>query len=159
MHNVSFQPACKVMGYNPALVATDGQIIACIPVLEVEDQDSGGMLPVEALKAATKGKSDDNARLTANCDVKVTNGESTTTFKRPVEGEFPKLEGIIPSSNDCEFAFRFSASLIARLSKALGSDTLEFKVKTDDRNRVTGTTRVEVPDSAAFGAIFPVVGE
>ena len=99
------------------------------------------------------------ARITANGDVTVQNGEARTSYKRPVEGEFPKVDGIVPKPSEHKFAFRFSASLIAKLAKALGSDTLEFKVNVDDRNRVNGGTRVEVPDSEAFGVLMPVVGE
>ena len=52
MHNINYQPSCSVLGYKPALLATDGKILAVIPVLEVDDLDTGGMLPADALKAA-----------------------------------------------------------------------------------------------------------
>lgn len=119
----------KIDEFNgkPVAVATNGRILACVPV-EATPQEYG-LLGISALKLArqtSKGK--DALEITLNGTQDLANG---VKLPRP-EGEYPNWKQVLPAA-DRPVAFRccFDPFLLASLCKSLGIDknksvTLEF---------------------------------
>lgn len=85
MHYVRFERVSPVTN-GPALVATNGRILALVPV-EAEEHDADGWISAEALKEARKrgkkGRHLNGARLVANGALAVYDRPSTALPERP----------------------------------------------------------------------------
>lgn len=161
MNSVLLRPRCALLGHEPALIATDGRIAAVLPVDELDDGDVGGLIPAEALKAATKGKSSDGrATVFANGKIEVAlSKDSRASFERPQRNEedFPNVEAVVPDRDAFNFMFTFNVSHLARLAKSLGSDVLSLKVQRDPESKsTTKPIRAEVPGTTKVGVIMPI---
>jgi len=145
------------------MIATDGRILASIPV-DVEEGDTSGPITQEALKKSRQGysakqKDSLDIHIEANGDLKVINGKdgSVTTYERKEQGNYPNYKQVIPKEAG-SVKLCFDPVLLTRLAAAIGSKgqvTLEFtpcektgEVKT--AIKVTGCN-----DSEALGVLMP----
>ncbi len=137
---------------NGRAYATDGYIMARVPV-ELEDGDQDGLLSVEAIKEASKA----NRTILANSVVTVTATKTgaQTTYARPMLGEFPNCDQIIPTEPG-PFKVCLDAILLAKLAEAMGTDgTVTLHLHPDNPLAVIYVT----PDDAtnkSDGAIMPI---
>lgn len=145
------------------LVATDGKILASIPIegLEPEEQTEleGKKLPTEALKAARKvcGKWEENSRLNLTEDnrCEIAGGAS---FPLPeLLPEAPFLGSILPArkhpDEEDAFSVNLDVSLIVKLAEALGDNNVTFIfTKGEPRKMIT-----MLPESrnGSFGLLMP----
>lgn len=117
-------------------VATDGRMMALVPI-ELDELDTTGPLPPDALQAARKLAKKNNhsdCLLMCNGDIRLSNGVS---MPRPttggVDGElppYPKYQQVVPDKDrPVKFAIAFNAALLADLAGALGCEivTLQFR--------------------------------
>lgn len=96
------------------LTATNGHIIAIVPV-EPEEGDTSGYITVEALKAARKSKQGPRV----NGSLEIVEGAS---FPRPTEeqdGKFPDASKVMPAKPDREPDLCIDAKLLLQLAEAL----------------------------------------
>ena len=133
----AFPPECKLhliaalKTRNPALsfvrlqgghlAATDGHILALVPVDTLDGFGMGGepvLVPSAAIKAATVG-----ARASGHVDI--ANGEAraaATVARLTVTGPFPRIEAVVESARDIEATSTvvLDAHLLWTLAQALG---------------------------------------
>ena len=142
------------------LIATDGHILASIPV-QTDPGDTAGFITVDAIKAARKAKT----VIRANDTLAVENGP---TFPRPTaenEGDFPDYKKVIPEPSPFDFTIGIDAELLLRLAQAICANPkkpivrLRFR-NAKDENGGYGIAqnlgiRVETFDPDRFGVIMP----
>jgi hypothetical protein len=160
----SNRPAiCSPFIRDGRLVATDGKILASIPIEGIEPEDQteleGKKLPIEALKAARKvgGNREENSRLNVTDDnrCEVAGGAS---FPLPeLLPEAPKVAEIVlarkhPDEDDA-FAVTLDVALIAKLSEALGDQNITFIFTKGEPLRMV--TMLPESRNGAFGLIMP----
>lgn len=128
-----------------SLVATDGRMLAALPV-ELHDADADGAVTVEAFQAACKqggmGRAWDLVRMEANGSLKLASGAS---FPRPEDQGYPEWRRILP--NLPELGARDTVSvclnpdLLAKLAAAGagGFCTLTFRVEPEARGGLMAT--------------------
>lgn len=145
------------------LIATDGRILASVPIEGVEPEElcelEGKKLPAESLKAARKvgGTREEFSRLNVTEDnrCEVAGGAS---FPLPeLLPEAPKVADIIsarkhPDEEDA-FAVTLDVALIARLSEALGDQNITFIFTKGDAKKIV--TMLPESRNGAFGLIMP----
>lgn len=132
---------------HSAIVATQGHILAVLPVTVDGDGDTPGPVPAAALKAARSrsNKRDDGMRaLTLN-------GKASTSdsdHARADAGTFPDWQRVIPAPESAGFTVCLDARLIARLADALhdrgnGPQGLRFTFQETD-GKPDGTLAIKV---------------
>ena len=144
------------------LIATDGRILASVPIKNLEPEELGELegkkLPAEALKAARKigGAREENSRLNLTDDrCEVAGGAS---FPLPeLLPEAPLLGCILPArkhpDEDDAFAVTLDVALIAKLSEALGDQNITFIFTKGDPLKIV--TMLPESRNGAFGLIMP----
>lgn len=154
---------CSPFIRDGRLVATDGRILASIPIEGLEPEEEaeldGKKIPIEALKAARKvgGTREENSRLNLTDDnrCEVAGGAS---FPLPeFLPEAPKVAEIIsarkhPDEEDA-FAVTLDVALITRLSEALGDQNITFIFTKGDPLKIV--TMLPENRNGAFGLIMP----
>ena len=104
------------------LVATDGNMIAILHP-ELEEGDTPGRLPPEAIKEAKKqaGRHAENCviDLTADDKAKLQNG---ATFSRDSSSYFPDWKRCIPDTKEHTFRTGLNVNLLLRLAKSIGAN-------------------------------------
>lgn len=147
-------------------VATNGRILAIVPLESVGEHDSKGIIPAETWKAAAKATPNhgNKPEVTVNGAVTLTTRQGTTTTAK-LEGDFPRYESVIPTSDRVPvWKIRISAGYLLALAKAIGSPkvgknnlhhavTLEVFLGPHEPIRVTCT------ESDGVGYIMPIVVE
>lgn len=156
------------------IAATDGKILAVIPV-ECEDGETSGYVSADALKAARKGKLPE-AEIHCNGALQVQGG---ATFPRmdSTEFSFPKIDAVtVPPNQEIHGCQRvrlvINTALLSRLAEALGSDAVVLELQAEESPpwRTPGLVvnrpiRVEptseghgdhLPCAGAFGVIMPM---
>ena len=141
---------------EPKLVATDGHILAVVPI-ELDDGDTAGPVYADALKASRKTK---EGTLLANGSLQIPGGAE---FPRPENGHFPDWRRIIPE-HDAIADICLDAQQIINLAKAIcdvkGNNQRHIKFyfqKTKDG--AVDSDRpvyVESADATGYGVIMPV---
>lgn len=145
------------------LIATDGRILASIPIEGLEKEQEaeldGKKLPIEALKGARKvgGAREENSRLSLTEDnrCEIAGGAS---FPLPeLLPEAPEVAEIIsarkhPDEEDA-FAVTLDVALIAKLSEALGDQNITFIFTKGEPLRMV--TMLPENSNGAFGLIMP----
>ena len=151
------QPYLDTGPEGDRIVATDGRILAVVPVSPGADSspmDDQGYLSIDALKAGRKA-----GALECNGTLQVPGGAS---FPRSDLGTFPDYRRIIPK-HDSKPDIRLDAELIIRLAKALCDvkgtkpKLLDLYFAKNDDGSVDHTTAVYVEpvNSEGFGVIMP----
>jgi hypothetical protein len=113
---------------NKLAIATNGQMLAIVPI-EPEEADTSGPLPPKALQAARKLKAFGAACFTINGDIKLPDGCS---MPRPTVSPYPNWRAVVPAEDrPVKFAVSLDAKLLSRLADALGSDVVKLQFLDD----------------------------
>lgn len=126
-----FEPACAPLRNLPALVATDGKILAMVAVSESEGKpDTAGSVPEEAMKAAAKLARGSIATIHANGALSIPNGP---TYSRPESSpnDFPKYQAVVPDAASVTRRVCIDVRLLVRLAKAMGVVYVELGLQED----------------------------
>lgn len=112
------------------LVATNGYCLVMVPVEEV-DQDTKGMIPLDALRAAGKGRM--RSEIVANGDVKVLG----VSYPRP-QDKFPPIGHVLPrfkeGAEGTITTIGVDAQYIADLAKAMNAKQVKITINIDPEN-------------------------
>ena len=136
---------------KPVLVATDGRLMAIVPV-ETEKGDVHGSVPLKAIKELNKDKYN-RSKLSLNGHAEVKHIDGTEIkFERDTESHFPNWQQVIPKKEKV-FEIKLSAKRLLDLSQALGvgkydAVTLTFTGELD-------AVKVDGIDGA-FGLLMPM---
>ncbi len=115
---------------NGTIAATDSYKLVRHPV-EVESDDISGLIPGEAIAAYVKVWNK-GLKPSLNClegIVTLTDGNgSQTVYKRPSEGQFPKVDELIPTELS-SFVIGVNAKLLLECAQGLGAgdDVVEIR--------------------------------
>ena len=152
---------------NGTLEATDSHKAVVIPV-EIEDGDTSGPIPPEALKAQRKASKYGAASLSANGGVSLTTPEGEQTWVRPDAGVFPNLAQVTAAEYS-RFRICLNPKYLLELAHALGNPeqvVVEFarpidKVEGDDTGAFLNPLkpmRVTVPSGGdSYGILMPIL--
>jgi hypothetical protein len=147
------------------LEATDSYRAVVIPV-EIEDGDTSGLIPAEALKAQRKASKHHEASLRVNGDVRLSTPDGEQVWKTG-EGQFPNLQQLAPTELST-FRIGLNPTFLLETAKALGNGehvTIEFTLQRDKvEGEDTGAyadplrpIRVTVPNGGeSFGILMPI---
>jgi hypothetical protein len=119
-----------------AVEVTDAYMIARFPV-ELDEGDTSGPIPVEALKASRKSPfklvSGTSIRCNAHVEVRAAFGEDAsdpyvTLPRESGEYIFPNVDQLIPDESSMhEFEIGIDAAKLAKLAKAMGDDVVRLR--------------------------------
>lgn len=148
----STDPARPVLNHvfleNGKLIATDGNVLACVPV-EVGPDDTDGLVSVEAIKTARKlAKNGLPATITCRDNLHFSDG---TTMARP-NGNYPDWK-IVTDTGKAQFKIALDIEELTRLASALSdgkSSTIVLSFK-DELSAI----KVEGTIKGAFGVMLP----
>ena len=120
-------PYLEIDDKGARMIATNGQILAIVPV-DPQEGDKAGLVPVDAIKDARKAKpaSLPEATLACNGNVKLLDGRQ---YPRP-DFAFPNYRAVLPAENrPAKFTVGIDAKLLWELAQAMGTQgvTLEFE--------------------------------
>lgn len=169
---------------KPQLEATDGRILAVVPCEPSEgDGFAGGeLLPRELFVEALKGKKTEERTMIlvgAIAQVKRTDPKGGETHHQAElgEGEFPRLDQVLPEESDTDISFTFDTDRLLRIIKATGAAAITLRIPSEESrvlgkdpestigNQVRGPVKViarsaQGSDSyrrnGAFGVIMPI---
>lgn len=146
------------------LSATDGRILAVIPC-EVEEGDSGGLIPRDAIKIARTGCKAEQATVKANGSVKAHGKAGIVEMTRP-DGQFPRYADVIPPQCSDDLRIGLNAELLWKLVQALGESPehgygVELRIRRGafTGNALTapiGVRMLGAPPTGARGVIMPI---
>jgi hypothetical protein len=149
------ESAKLVTGIGPRAIATDGKILAVVPV-ELQHEDTGTRIAIKALKESRKagGSKAEHAfvGLTETHSV-ATGAHYPVTQHRP-----PVMDRIVPDENRAPAIakIRLDASLLLRLAKALGSQNDRVCLEISGEADVVIVRPMGENCDEAFGLIMPV---
>ena len=117
--------AVKLDVENKRMMATDGHILAIVPV-EVDATDHSGLLSVDSMKqirAMQRRSKSIPVNIAVNGKATATGKSETSEFEL-VTGQFPNVDAVIPTGEKYEgpATVCFNVDLLVRLAKALGAD-------------------------------------
>lgn len=141
------------------LVATNGRILAVVPVTEAEG-DVAGMVSSDTIKQAcknrTKGSPDALLHLPDEKRALAHTKAGVVEAPRPDDGSrFPSYRAVVPTGHDLEVTL--SAKYLKDLIDALGADGITLKFKTTG-GRIDGPVLVTPVEDGndAYGVIMPI---
>lgn len=118
-----------------AIEVTDSYMLARFPV-ELDEGDTSGPIPVEALKASRKPPiklrdAGTSIRANSHVEVRMAFGDEAsepyvTLPRESSEYRFPNIDQLLPD-NLSEFEIGLDASKLAKLAKAMGSDVVRLR--------------------------------
>jgi DNA polymerase III sliding clamp (beta) subunit (PCNA family) len=140
-------------------VATDGRMMAIVPVELCEDDDAATqrLLPIKALTEARKqARQAKESTIGLNGAVKMLDG---TTFAAPNLGDlnFPNYRQVIPKRDKAEcVTVRFNTKALYELAQAIGAvgDVVTLQIAKDGEPLV-----IEEDTTGAKGVLMPVRAE
>jgi len=163
-HNIT-EPYLEVRPDGQSrLMATDGRMLAVLPV-ETSEDDVSGYVSADALKASRKGRTMESV-IRCNGSLEVWHG---ATFPRPDPGTYPNVDVVMPKNEAThgkrKIRLSLNAALLARLADAMGTEgvTLEFLADESDGSvsdplmvtpRSTDDRKCAMDD--ALGVIMPM---
>lgn len=123
LNAVRFEKKCSVVDDGPALVATDGKVLVVVPVTSA-DYDIEGPLPTDLLKQAKARRGRDEIVVEARNGKAsaVTSKGDTLRMDRPVTGDFPRYDKVIPKHTSGWLRVALNPKLLLRLAQGLGSE-------------------------------------
>lgn len=150
------EPATSEAFGSGRMIATNGQMLAIVPVV-IEEHDVAGFVTVEALKAARKaGVRYHEATLKANGSLSIPNGAS---YPRPTDGErapTDRVLAIVPAEKTPgSVTMRFNANLLATLASAIGADDGFVEITAIAG---AGPMRVMCGKDGTLGVLMPTTG-
>lgn len=151
---------------------TDSYILAVFPV-ELDEGDTSGPIPVDALKASRKmaldhGRNKFDSKIKCNSKVEVFvedsepfNGPYYTTDRDENDYTFPQCDCLFPE-NVAPFEIGLNIGLLTRLAKSMGTETIRLRFTADNDGNpsplrpilVDPLTRVD--DNQPRGILMPV---
>lgn len=152
----------------PKLVATDGRILAVVPLdpEEVEEGETSGPVTVEALREARKPArrlpNGLGARIVANGGLEIGRPQEPVTLPRPEGGEFPRWRAVV-KDNSGGFRVAFNPRILLALAEAIGSPNGLALTFAPGKKATTHPIRVDpcgeharTGADPAFGIIMPI---
>ena len=141
-----------------AILATNGQILAVVPV-DLDEDDTSGHVSIDAIKAARKqapgSRADKVLSIKANGGLLLQDGQS---YPRGDLGKYPDIDRVIPDKDKAEHVFSIDATLLKNLAEAICEPgNSQVTLYLNDSN---GGIYVEPnqDDSKAHGVIMPCRG-
>ena len=135
------------------LSASNGKILAVIPV-KVSEDDSSGFITPDQLKRGRKGTTRANpmSTLRANGDIKYSDG---STSPREDLGTFPDLSVVTPNKEDETISIILDAGLLKQLADAVSDTKMGHGVKLHIKN---ASAPIRVEGTLGNGVIMPMTG-
>lgn len=126
---VLFDPQCTALGGKPALVATNGKILACIPV-EPSDDDVRSLVPRQAVEEALTVKGALAACEVAEEGVTVHHdaGPILHVVKPEQSAPFVAYHHAFAGVGPPRLLLKLNVALLARLTHALGCSEVELQI-------------------------------
>jgi DNA polymerase III sliding clamp (beta) subunit (PCNA family) len=110
----------KDINNRSILVAEDGYKLAVVHVTECGSDTHESIIPLEAVKLATK---DNKTFVAINGNVQVMSlGKDTITTFDKIEGTFPNYSLLHPQPSTAEYRIGLDAKLLYELAESLGTD-------------------------------------
>lgn len=140
-------------------IATDGKIMAIVPI-ELQDGDKNEVsLPCDAIKTARKAtrKLDNHAEIKLNGHAVVEDGNGSRSFNYN-DAQYPNFVQVIPkeSKEDDVYSIAFDVKLLVRLWKALGGEDCKLaSVKMKIRKEGHSAIEVSVGHGEGYGIMMP----
>lgn len=132
------------------LVATDGRMLASVPVIPEKD-DTTGLIACETVKAACQGAVNGEAALSRTDQRTVVKTAWGILHATPPDGIFPPYGEYVSQRSDIKVSVTLDVNLLKRLSVALGSNVVTLCIGAPN-----SPIRVIPLDYAdAVGAIMP----
>lgn len=138
------------------VVATDGHILAVVPV-EVDEEDTTGPISIDAIKHARKGPKKSDATIIANGEQRIP--LMGMTLARPNDGTFPDYNMCLGRVSKSGLSLSFDAGLLFELARALNRrDSKNLGVRLDLPSHCSGGIAVTPADGpeGAHGVIMPM---
>jgi hypothetical protein len=152
----SGESAKLVVGIGPVAIATDGKILAVVPV-ELQHEDTGNRIAIKALKDSRKagGSKAEHAFVGLGNAASIATGGAQYPVTQYTP---PHMAGIVPGENRAPAIakIRLDASLLLRLAKALGSQNDRVLLEISGEGDVVIVRPMGENCDEAFGLIMPV---
>ena len=141
------------------LIATNGQIMAIVPVI-CEDSDTSGYVTLDALVLARKAK----ANIAANGSLALSDGRVLPRPDADTVGKYPDIDRVLPAAPIGQADIYLDANLLYRLAQAISRKAekhdglrigLTFAKNSDGTIDHTRGVRVDGYDDAC-GVIMPM---
>jgi len=149
------ESAKLVVGCGPRAIATDGKILAVVPV-ELQHEDTGTRIAIKALKESRKagGSKAEHAFVSLGNAASIATGGAHYPVTQHVP---PRMAGIVPERGRPDgMKIRLDASLLLRLAKALGSQNDRVLLEISGENDVIIVRPMGENCDEAFGLLMPV---
>jgi hypothetical protein len=150
------ESAKLVTGIGPRAIATDGKIIAVVPV-ELQHEDTGNRIAIKALKESRKagGSKCEHAFVSLGNAASISTGGAHYPVTQVTP---PNAASIVPGENRAPAIakIRLDASLLLRLAKALGSQNDRVCLEISGESDVVIVRPIGENYDEAFGLIMPV---
>jgi hypothetical protein len=142
-------------------IATDGRILASVPIETEEGEEVNGMrIPLDAIKAARKSTLKIIPDLSLTLTEKSASVLSGASFPVPhFDATLPKVADIVSAKiekSEATFSVTLDVDLLKKLSEALGTEkvTLIFK---DEKSIITVLpSGLENRENKSFGLLMPI---
>ncbi len=136
---------------KPVLVATDGHMMAVIPVSEVSSNDEYGLLPKEALTEANKKAKKSKLELVeVECKKDTVVLQDGVAYPRDNNGQFPECwQQVVPVKRPVTISF--DINLLNALVKAIGNKKV-VSLSIGEKNEAILVSN----DTGAIGVLMPV---
>ena len=134
---------------NGRLVATNGAVMAVIPV-ELDESDESGHVPCDAFKQARKGAKGEISML-CNGNVTLPSGAILPRDKSETP---PNWQAVMPQDHQVNMKISLNAAMLAKLAEAMGTEGVTLEIESADSVIV-----VKPAYAGRMGEIRPVCRE
>jgi hypothetical protein len=119
---------------TPWLVATDGRMLARIPVSNADTDDGDALIPADAIKHATGGKKSTLGEIVCNGTIRASRGpnDPVAEFAAEKDFRFPPWREVIPTLNaplTDVVEFGINAHSLSALADAIGSSSGVVRIR------------------------------
>lgn len=162
-HSIT-EPYLEIREFGSRMVATNGKILAVVPV-ETTPDDVSGYVSADALKASRKVKQIESV-IRCNGALETWDG---ITYPRPDLGTYPNVEQVIPKNEPTHVKKRvvvkFDSNLLSKLASAIGTEGVVMEMLWDSQNETisdpiivkpTSTNECRPASPEAFGVLMPM---
>lgn len=122
-------------GGKPELVATDGRILAVVPVELTGTSDpndgfeGGELIARDTFVELMKGRKTEERSLIRNVHKDIIGRRGELSLKaRLGEGDFPKVDQLVPEERDDDITFTFDVEFLVRIAKATGAEAITLRI-------------------------------
>lgn len=122
------EPYLEIKDGKGTLVATDGRILALLPV-EIDEKDVSGYVTADALKAARKGMLQ-----SMDCTADTLAVHAGPSFPRPTEHTFLNWRQVVPAEYEKPLVtIALDAKLLWLLAQAMGTQGVKIVIQANDK--------------------------